>query len=101
MTDDRGQSSRDLRHLVAADGDDEQHGDRTLGHVEQPETAAQRKPTARDTLAPPVRPLPTVRGSARRSGANDDPKGDAAQQVPGDQGDADPDEVDGLHGREV
>ena len=34
-----------------------------LATSSKPETAAQRKPTARETLAPPVRPLPTVRGS--------------------------------------
>src|ERR1035437_3934654 len=34
-----------------------------LATSRRPETAAQRNPTARETFAPPVRPLPRVRGS--------------------------------------
>jgi hypothetical protein len=73
-----------------------------LATSSRPDTAAQRKPTARDTLAPPVRPLPIVRGSVPADQPrNDDPEGNAAEQIAGDERDGDPDEVEVLHRREV
>ena len=71
MADDGGQPGEDLDLDAGAQGAREQDGGRSLEHVEEARRGARAAgPRARMTLAPPVRPLPIVRGSgppARRA----------------------------------
>jgi len=102
VTDDRGQGGRHLRYLVAADGDHDENGDRCLGHIEQPGNGGPAEADrARHVGAAGTAAADGARIWPADQARNDDPEGDAAQKVAGDQSDGDPDEVDGLHRREV
>ena len=89
-------------YVAAADRNHQEDGHRRLGHVEQ---AGNHRPAvadgARDVGAAGAAAAdrPGI-GPADQPG-NDDPEWDAADQIAGDERDGDPDEVDGLHRREV
>ena len=102
MTHDRGKGGHNLRHGTAADGNDQQNRHRRLGNVKESGDPGPTKANRSGDIcaAGPAAADGAWIGSADQP-RNENSKGNAADEVAGQQGEGDPGEVKVLHRPEV